>query len=108
MKRMRCLVLCLLALPLAAVAAERPASTSTTSVRLPPGTASFPAGPGAELAGQCLICHSAEMVLLQPAMPAQKWVGLIEKMRDVYGAPVQADQVQALAAYLAGIKAKTR
>ncbi|MDP9089769.1 MAG: cytochrome c [Pseudomonadota bacterium] len=71
------------------------------SVVLPTSATSFPAGDGADIANsQCLVCHSAGMVLRQPALSESQWQTIINKMRIAYGAPLQADQVNALAAYL--------
>jgi hypothetical protein len=99
------LVLALPIVPSVASAAKPVAVPGTLTVKLPASNDAFPVGPGSELAGQCLICHSASMVLTQPAMAEDKWVGIIEKMRTVYGAPVPANQVKALAAYLARVNA---
>jgi mono/diheme cytochrome c family protein len=77
---------------------------SKVSVELPTSEARFPAGNGADIAnGQCLICHSAGMVLRQPPLTQDQWTGEIEKMRSAYGAPLPADQVEALARYLHGV-----
>lgn len=74
------------------------------SVVLPTSAAGFPAGDGADIANsQCLICHSAGMVLLQPALSEAQWQTIINKMRTAYGAPLPADQINALAAYLSKI-----
>jgi mono/diheme cytochrome c family protein len=74
------------------------------SVDLPTSVALFPAGPGADIAnGQCLICHSAGMVLRQPALTQEQLTAEIEKMRNVFGAPLPADQVEPLAAYLQSV-----
>jgi ABC-type transport system substrate-binding protein len=73
---------------------------SNVSVDLPTSETSFPPGDGAELTGQCLICHSAGMVLRQPPLTRDQWVGEINKMRTAYGAPLPADQVDRLADYL--------
>jgi mono/diheme cytochrome c family protein len=71
------------------------------SVELPTSEARFPAGQGADIANtQCVLCHSAGMVLRQPALTQDQWKGEIEKMRSSYGAPVPADQVDGLARYL--------
>jgi mono/diheme cytochrome c family protein len=71
------------------------------SVDLPASKIAFPPGDGAVIANaQCLICHSAGMVLRQPPLTQDEWVGEINKMRNAFGAPVPADQVQALAQYL--------
>jgi hypothetical protein len=73
---------------------------SNLSVDLPTSETSFPPGDGAEITGQCLICHSAGMVLRQPPLTRDQWLGEINKMRSVYGAPLPADQVDRLADYL--------
>jgi hypothetical protein len=73
---------------------------SNVSVDLPTSETSFPPGDGAEITGQCLICHSAGMVLRQPPLTRDQWVGEINKMRSAYGAPLPADQVDRLADYL--------
>jgi mono/diheme cytochrome c family protein len=52
---------------------------------------------------QCLICHSAGMVLRQPALTHDQWVAEVNKMRSSYGAPIPAEQVEALASYLASL-----
>ncbi len=79
------------------------------SVDLPTSQSLFPPGTGADIAnGQCLMCHSAEMVLLQPSLTQDEWVGEIDKMRSAFGAPVPAEQVDALASYLYSISAQVR
>ncbi|MEA3139344.1 MAG: hypothetical protein QOK23_1513 [Gammaproteobacteria bacterium] len=74
------------------------------SVQLPTSVTMFPAGDGADIANsQCLICHSAGMVLRQPALSESEWRATINKMRSAYGAPLPADQVDALATYLSNL-----
>jgi mono/diheme cytochrome c family protein len=70
------------------------------SVELPASKTSFPPGDGAEITGQCLICHSADMVLRQPPLTKDEWTAEINKMRNAFGAPLPPDQVEALARYL--------
>jgi len=41
--------------------------------------------------------------LRQPPLTQDEWVGEINKMRDAYGAPLPADQVEPLAKYLQNI-----
>jgi mono/diheme cytochrome c family protein len=77
------------------------------SVELPAGDTAFPPGNGADIAnGQCLICHSAGMVLRQPPLTLDEWTGEINKMRNSFGAPLPADQVGALAQYLVSINGR--
>ena len=74
------------------------------NVELPTSTLLFPPGDGASIAnGQCLMCHSVEMVLYQPQRTPTQWVETINKMRTVYGAPIPEGEVNALAAYLAAV-----
>jgi hypothetical protein len=70
------------------------------SVELPVSKTSFPPGDGAEITPQCLICHSAGMVLRQPPLTKDEWTAEINKMRDAFGAPLPSGQVEALARYL--------
>ena len=74
------------------------------AVDLPTSETSFPAGKGADIANaQCLICHSAGMVLEQPPLTRGEWTGEINKMRNSFGAPLPPDQVEVLAKYLHSI-----
>jgi len=79
------------ALPLHALKIELPADTST----LKPGA-------GAELANrQCLTCHSADYVNVQPpGKPLAFWKGEVEKMKKVYGAPIPDEDIEPIAQYL--------
>ena len=77
------------------------------SVDLPASQVSFPPGNGSVIANaQCLICHSAGMVLRQPPLTQDEWTAEINKMRNAFGAPIPADQVQALAQYLRSINGR--
>jgi ABC-type transport system substrate-binding protein len=73
---------------------------SSVSVELPTSETSFPPGDGVQITAQCLICHSAGMVLRQPPLTRDQWLSEINKMRSAYGAPLPADQVDRLADYL--------
>ncbi len=80
---------------------------SKVTVTLPASTELFPAGEGASIANsQCLICHSAGMVLRQPPRTEAQWKETINKMRGSYGAPIPAEQVDTLAAYFVRVLAK--
>ena len=76
-------------------------------VELPASDEPFPPGIGADIASsQCLICHSAGMVLTQPPLKKDEWRAEIMKMRSVYGAPIPDDQVDGLLEYLTTIKGR--
>ena len=78
------------------------------SVDLPTSQVSFPPGNGSVIANAyCLICHSAGMVLRQPPLTQDEWSSEINKMRNAFGAPLPADQVEALAKYLRSINGQS-
>ncbi len=106
--RMLCLELVLLALGIDMASAQgraAPIAIHSVSVQLPAGQTEFPPGPGADAAGKCLICHSADMVSKQPLMSEAAWRGVINKMRTAYGAPITDDDVNVLTAYMTRINA---
>lgn len=70
--------------------------------KLPQGESQLRPGPGVELAlGNCMICHSADYLSMQPPLDLAAWTAVVVKMREKYGAPLQPDKVDALAKYLA-------
>jgi cytochrome c5 len=80
---------------------------ATVRVELPATDEPFPAGVGADIANsQCLICHSAGMVLTQPPLTKGEWRAEIMKMRSAYGAPIPDDQVDGLSEYLKSINGR--
>jgi hypothetical protein len=77
----------------------------STTVELPAGDSFFPGGASAEaINNDCLACHSADMVLNQPALPKATWEAEVHKMISVYKAPVDEADVPAILAYLANTK----
>ena len=87
-------------------ATPTPPPWPVVKVELPVSNAYFPAGAGADVANaQCMICHSAGMVLRQPPLTQKEWVAEINKMRNAFGSPIPADQIESLATYLHRINA---
>ncbi|MHB8885089.1 MAG: cytochrome c [Methylovirgula sp.] len=75
------------------------------TVSLPDSDRMFPAGPGADqINGNCLICHSASMVLNQPALSRKVWAAEVNKMIEVYKAPVPPRDVGAIVDYLVNLR----
>ena len=69
--------------------------------KLPPETARFKTGPDAELVtANCLLCHSADYVSMQPPLERAAWTAIVEKMRKTYGAPLPEEQVGTVVDYL--------
>jgi hypothetical protein len=54
----------------------------------------------------CLACHSAGMVLTQPDLSRADWQSEVDKMRNVYKAPIAAEDVAAIVDYLASHRNK--
>lgn len=76
----------------------------SVSVDLPSDDRMFPGGPGSDATnGNCLACHSADMVLNQPAMSKMQWRAEVEKMRSAYKAPIDAKDVDTIVDYLVRI-----
>ena len=85
--------------------AESQLSLKSVSVDLPAGDDMFPNGPGADaINNNCLACHSADMVLNQPALPMTQWHAEVDKMRTAYKAPVDPKDVDAIVGYLVSTK----
>jgi hypothetical protein len=95
----------------AAAAVQGPSVTShgttlvSDAITLPDEKAAFPAGAaGDPVAQNCLACHSAEMILNQPVMGAEKWKATVEKMRAAYHAPIAPSDDAAIVAALVALQ----
>jgi hypothetical protein len=98
------LFICVLLSPAAAGAAA-PFELKSVTVDLPVGDELFPEGPGADVVNaNCLVCHSAGMVLEQPASSREVWAAVVNKMINAYKAPVKTDDVGVIVDYLARTK----
>jgi mono/diheme cytochrome c family protein len=94
----------------AAAAADAPASGSVSgngitldsvSVDFPDSDRAFPGGTAADIVNaNCLACHSAGMVLNQPALTQAQWLAEAKKMRNDFKAPIDEKDVPAIVAYL--------
>lgn len=89
-----------LVLALAAASAAAPAFA--LDIQLPQETATLHpgAGPGAQGATLCLMCHSVDYLSSQPPMPLGFWDAEVKKMVGTYGAPIPAEQVPLIVEYL--------
>ena len=78
---------------------------TSSTIELPTSDRAFPPGPGVEIVQQnCVACHSAGMVLNQPALPKATWDAEVHKMMTVYKAPVSPEDAATIIDYLASIK----
>ena len=83
-----------------AASAGAPIAWKSASVTLPYPGPHF-SGPGAALLNpSCSTCHSADFVNRQPHLPLATWKAEVLKMKNVFHAPVEAKDVDALAQFL--------
>ena len=80
---------------------------ASTSVDLPVDQTQYPDGPHADVINaNCTTCHSASMALNQPALTQDQWKGEVSKMVETYKAPIAAQDMPAIVAYLTAMSAK--
>ncbi|HEX2651747.1 MAG TPA: cytochrome c [Burkholderiales bacterium] len=59
-------------------------------------------GPGKDKAMQCLACHSVDYIPMNSRfLDKAGWTASINKMINVFGAPIAKEDVDAIASYLA-------
>ena len=93
-----------MAMPASSSAAE-PIELESTTIELPYGDMEFPPGPGVDAVKiNCVFCHSAGMVLYQPALSRETWTRIVDKMIDVYKAPINPDGIPEIIDYLMHIR----
>ena len=54
----------------------------------------------------CLTCHSASYIQMQPNLPEKTWTAIVTKMQKTFGAPVPDSSAQEIVQYLVAIKGK--
>ena len=85
--------------------AVTPFELKSVKIELPDSDRMFPDGPGSDtINNNCLACHSAGMVLNQPALSKQAWAAEVNKMINNYKAPVAPEDVGPIVEYLTGLK----
>jgi hypothetical protein len=90
------------AAPAPTVAAGGGVTLHSLDLELPDTDRLFPGGAEADaINNNCLACHSAGMVLNQPHLSRADWQAEVDKMLNIYLAPVAAADVPAIVDYLA-------
>ncbi len=85
--------------------AATPLQLKSVKIDLPDSDKMFPDGPGSDaINNNCLACHSAGMVLNQPALSKQAWAAEVNKMINNYKAPVAPEDVGPIVEYLTALK----
>ncbi len=87
------------------VQAKAPVALKSVSVTLPKSTRTLPDGPNVKVVHDtCLGCHSAGMILSQPTIAKAGWEVEVNKMKNVYKAPVDPKNIPAIVEYLTAVK----
>ena len=48
----------------------------------------------------CRFCHSTTYITMQPSLPAATWESVVNKMINIYGAPISEDSEKQIVNYL--------
>jgi cytochrome c553 len=76
----------------------------SATVSFPHSDNIFPGGSEADtINNDCLICHSAGMVLTQPSLSRAGWQDVVNQMRDAFKAPFAAEDEPAIVDYLVNL-----
>ena len=54
----------------------------------------------------CLSCHSARYIKMQPHLPEKTWTAIVTKMQKSFGAPFSDSSARDIVRYLVAIKGK--
>lgn len=77
------------------------ASNPVQKISLPQYPPELPPGPGSEaFRNNCLICHSARYVTMQPRFTKTVWQAEVQKMIAAYGASITPANKDAIVEYL--------
>jgi cytochrome c553 len=80
-------------------------SLKSVSIAQPTSDRAFPDGPGSDaINNNCLICHSAGMVLNQPYLSKTAWLTEVTAMVEQYKAPIDPREVDTIVDYLVSIR----
>lgn len=67
----------------------------------------LPDKPGyASFKRNCMSCHSARYIQMQPDLPEKTWTTIVTKMQKTFGAPIADSSIQEIVQYLVSIKGK--
>ncbi len=67
----------------------------------------LPEAPGyATFQSNCISCHSARFIQMQPNLSEKTWLAIVTKMQKSFGAPVPDSSNHTIVQYLVAIKGK--
>ena len=85
--------------------AENAGSSQVHSIVLPKYPPGIQPGPNVEIYSKdCLLCHTARYISMQPRFPKSVWQSEVKKMVDAYGAPIPDADQALIVEYLVVIK----
>ena len=89
----------------AAICAASATLAGAKSIELPPDGTQLKASPlpgYAKAQASCVVCHSAEYMLYQPASaPRPYWEAMVKRMKEIFKAPIADADMPAIVDYLA-------
>ena len=92
--------LILLAVLTGSVAFADEAKLASTRVAYPQDTAEFEGAGAAIVNNNCLACHSRDMISAQPKLSDKVWTAEVNKMRNVFKAPIDEKDAPAIVDFL--------
>lgn len=85
-----------------------PKAATNSSTDLNAIVTELPNAPGYEtFRANCISCHSARYVQMQPNLSEKTWTTIVTKMQKSFGAPFSDSSAQEIVKYLVAIKGKT-
>ena len=85
--------------------AAKAGSSQVHSIVLPKYPPEIQPGPNVEIYSKdCLLCHTARYVSMQPRFPKSVWQSEVKKMVDAYGAPIPDADQALIVEYLVAVK----
>lgn len=83
-------------------------SLGTVAIQLPAENAQYQPGPGVEVVRKnCVACHSADYVYMQPPLTEAQWRATVAKMKNAMKAPIADGDVDTIVRYLMSQNGKT-
>ena len=89
----------------ASKSAAKADSSQVHRIELPKYPPEIAAGPNVDIYSKnCLICHTARYVLMQPPFPKAVWQSEVKKMVDAYGAAIPEGDQALIVEYLVTVR----
>jgi cytochrome c553 len=90
--------------PTPSIVANGGVTLNSVDLNFPRSDRNFPGGSKADtINDDCLICHSAGMVLTQPSLSRAGWQSVVNQMRNDFKAPFAAEDELAIVDYLVNL-----